>query len=75
MRSRKFWEDAAERTIRTMAQALLALMGTDALGIVGLDWPQMLSVAAGAGIMSLLTAIVATGIGDKGTAQLLKEEP
>ena len=75
MRSRKFWEDAAERTIRTMAQALLALMGTDALGIVGLDWAQMLSVAGGAGIMSLLTAIVATGIGDKGTAQLLKEKP
>jgi hypothetical protein len=75
MRTRKFWEDAAERTIRTMAQALLALMGTDALGIVGLDWAQMLSVAAGAGIMSLLTAIVATGIGDKGTAQLLKGKP
>ena len=40
---------------------------------VGLDWAQMGSVAVGAGIMSLLTAIVATGIGDKGTAQLLKE--
>ena len=75
MRTRKFWEDAGERVIRTMAQALLALMGTDALGIVGLDWAQMLSVAAGAGIMSLLTAIVATGIGDKGTAQLLREKP
>ena len=74
MRTRKFWEDTAERTIRTMAQALLALMGTDALGIVGLEWAQMLSVAAGAGIMSILTAIVATGIGDKATAQLLKEK-
>ena len=62
MRTRKFWEDAGERVIRTMAQALLALMGTDALGIVGLDWAQMGSVAVGAGIMSLLTAIVATGI-------------
>jgi len=75
MGSVKFWRDAGERVVRTMAQALLALMGTDALGIVGLDWAQMLSVAAGAGIMSLLTAIVATGIGDKGTTQLLKETP
>jgi hypothetical protein len=75
MRTRKFWEDAGERCVRTMAQALLALMGTDALGIVGLDWAQMLSVAAGAGIMSLLTAIVATGIGDKGTTQLRKAKP
>jgi len=75
MGSVKFWRDAGERVVRTMAQALLALMGTDALGIVGLDWAQMLSVAAGAGIMSLLTAIVATGIGDKGTTQLLKDTP
>ena len=75
MGSVKFWRDAGERVVRTMAQALLALMGTDALGIVGLDWAQMLSVAAGAGIMSLLTAIVATGIGDKGTTQLLREKP
>ena len=50
-------------------------MGTDALGVIGLDWVQMLSVAVGAGIMSLLTAIVATGIGDKGTTQLLREKP
>ena len=75
MRTRKFWEDAGERCVRTMAQALLALMGTDALGIVGLDWAQMLSVAVGAGIMSLLTAIVATGIGDKGTTQLQRSKP
>jgi hypothetical protein len=72
MLSKKFWEDTSERVIRTMAQALIALMGTDALGIVGLDWAQMLSVAAGAGLTALLTAIVASGIGDKGTASVIK---
>jgi len=74
MRSRNFWIDAGERTIRTIAQSLLALMGTDALGIVGLDWMQMFSVAIGAGLMSLLTSIVATGVGDKGTAEFLEKE-
>jgi hypothetical protein len=49
-------------------------MGTDALGIVGLDWMQMGSVAIGAGLMSLLTSIVATGVGDKGTAEFLGKE-
>jgi hypothetical protein len=73
MRTKSFWIDAAERTIRTIAQSLLALMGTDALGIVGLDWMQMGSVAIGAGLMSLLTSIVATGIGDKGTAELVRK--
>jgi hypothetical protein len=73
MRTKSFWIDVAERTIRTIAQSLLALMGTDALGIVGLDWMQMGSVAIGAGLMSLLTSIVATGIGDKGTAELVRK--
>ena len=73
MRTKSFWIDAAERTIRTIAQSLLALMGTDALGIVGLDWMQMGSVAIGAGLMSLLTSIVATGVGDKGTAELVRK--
>jgi len=72
MLTKSFWTDTAERVARTSAQALLALLGTDALGIVGLDWPQMLSVAAGAGLMSLLTAVVASGVGDKGTAQFMK---
>ena len=73
MRTKSFWIDAAERTIRTIAQSLLALMGTDALGIVGLDWMQMGSVAIGAGLMSLLTSIVASGVGDKGTAELVRK--
>jgi len=73
MRTKVFWTDAGERTIRTVAQSLLALMGTDALGIVGLDWMQMISVAIGAGLMSLLTSIVATGVGDKGTAEFLEK--
>lgn len=73
MRTRKFWEDAGERCVRTMAQALLALMGTDALGIVGLDWMQMISVALGAGLMSILTSIVASGVGDKGTTELVRK--
>jgi hypothetical protein len=75
MTTRAFWADAGERAVRTIAQALLALLGTDALGIVGLDWAQMLSVAAGAGLMSVLTAIVATGVGDKGTTQLRRAKP
>jgi hypothetical protein len=58
-----------------MAQALLALMGTDALGIVGLTGrrccPSLLARAS----CRLLTAIVATGIGDKGTTQLRKAKP
>ena len=59
----RFWRDAAERTIRTMAQTLLALLGNQAVNVVALDWQQMLSVTVGAGLVCVLTAIVASGVG------------
>lgn len=68
-----FWKDALERAIRTFAQALLALIGTELVGIVELDWLQLLAVGATAAVVSLLTSIVASGVGDKGTASLLSD--
>lgn len=72
MLTRSFWVDAGERVVRTVAQTLLALLGTGAVGILAVDWPQMLSVAAGAGLVSLLMSIVATGVGNKGTAEFVE---
>ncbi len=68
MWSAKFWRDATERTVRTMAQTLLALLGNQAVNVVALDWGQMLSITVGAGIVCVLTAIVATGVGDHESA-------
>jgi hypothetical protein len=56
-----------------MAQALIAVLGTNALGIIGLDWMQTASITATAGLLSLLTSIVASQVGDKGTTQFMKE--
>ena len=72
MLTRSFWLDAGERVVRTVAQTLLALLGTGAVGILAVDWPQMVSVAAGAGLVSLLMSIVATGVGAKGTAEFVE---
>jgi len=73
MWTKKFWMDALERVLRTMAQALIAVLGTNALGIIGLDWMQTASITATAGLLSLLTSIVASQVGDKGTTQFMKE--
>jgi hypothetical protein len=64
----KFWKDAAERAIRTAAQALLALWATDVAGVLEVDWVQAGSVAALAALTSILMSIVATGVGDKDSA-------
>ena len=74
MWSKKFVLDTTERTIRTMAQALLGLLGSQAVAITTLDWSQMLSITLGAGIAAVLTAIVATGVGDHESASFLPDE-
>jgi hypothetical protein len=68
----KFWKDAAERAIRTAAQALLALWATDVSGVLEVDWLQAGSVAALAALMSVLMSIVATNVGDHETADFNK---
>lgn len=73
MWTKKFWMDTLELVLRTMAQALIAVLGTNALGIIGLDWMQTASITATAGLLALLTSIVASQVGDKGTAQFMKE--
>ena len=68
----KFWRDAAERAIRTAAQALLALWATDVSGVLEVDWVQAGSVAALAALTSVLMSIVATNVGDTDSANFRK---
>lgn len=60
LKSKKFWECALARCIRTIGQTALATIGTGAL-ITDIDWTLVASASAVAGIISILTSIV-TGI-------------
>ncbi len=52
------WLKAAGiRAVKTGAQTLASLIGTGAVGILSLDWPQMLSVTATAMVLSVLTSV------------------
>lgn len=57
MFTRVFWAGAAERALKTVAQSVAAVLGVGAVGILSVDWPQTLSVAAAAGLLSILTSI------------------
>ncbi|PWG08789.1 holin [Streptomyces sp. V2] len=61
MTTAAFWTATLERMIRTFAQAVLALIGSDQLGVLDVDWAQALSVGALAAILALLTAIATSG--------------
>lgn len=52
------WLKAAGiRVVKTGAQTLITLIGTEAVSIISLDWPQMLAVTATTMVLSLLTSI------------------
>jgi len=59
----RFWISSAERAIKTFAQALLALIGTDMVGITSLDWPQLLAASATATLLSVLSSIASANFG------------
>ena len=52
------WVKAAlVRAIKTAAQTAVALIGTNAIGITGVDWVAVASAAALAAVVSMLTSI------------------
>ena len=71
MFTKKFWLDAVERAVRTVAQAEVALLGANGADLIHTNWGGNLSVAAGAGVLSLLTSLIATGVGSNTSAALV----
>lgn len=53
-----YWAYAGERAIKTIAQTMLATISAVAVGILDVDWVNVGSVSALAGIMSLLTSVL-----------------
>lgn len=48
---------SAVRALKTFAQSMISMFGADQIGILQADWPQALSVAAMAAVLSLLTSV------------------
>ena len=70
----EFWEAALIRAIKTFAQAMLAVVGTDAVGITDVDWVAAAEVGALAAVLSLLTSVASSPFGEKGTPGLPGED-
>lgn len=57
MKHTLWWKAALIRAIKTMAQTAVALIGTQAAGILDVDWIAVLSASALAGVLSMLTSV------------------
>lgn len=52
-----WFKAAAVRAVKTMAQAALAVLGTGTIGLMEVDWLNLVSITLMAGICSVLTSI------------------
>jgi hypothetical protein len=67
----EFWARSAERAIKTAAQTAVSLLGANAVDVLSVDWAQIASVSAGAAVVSVLTSIAGTRIGDPADPSLV----
>lgn len=55
---KRFHAYATERALKTWAQTALATIGVGAVGVLEVDWVNVLSVSSLALVMSLLTSVL-----------------
>lgn len=53
----KWIKAAGVRTVKTMAETAIAVIGTNAMGITDVNWCGVASAAALAGVVTVLTCI------------------
>ena len=56
-KAKKWLRAVAVRTVKTMAEMAIALIGTNVIGITDVDWLGVLSGCALAGVLTILTCI------------------
>lgn len=56
-KTKKWLKAAAVRTVKTMAETAIALIGTNTMGITDVDWLGVLSACTLSGVVTILTCI------------------
>lgn len=56
-KTKKWLRAAGIRTVKTMAETAIALIGTNTMGITDVDWLGVLSACALSGVVTILTCI------------------
>lgn len=79
MFTKRFWKDASERAVKSVAQAALLAIGvggaTVGFDVIATDWVYVGSFALGGGVLSVLTSLISTAVNDSETASAVNTEP
>lgn len=71
--SKTFWADTVERSVKTFAQAAVAILTSGAIGLLNVDWVTLVSVSGLAALVSVLTSIASGSTGKTDSASLVVE--
>lgn len=63
MLEKTFWINTGERAVRAFCSAVLACIGVDQVGLADVDWASAGSIGVVAAVVSVLTSLVALGVG------------
>ncbi|MEV0608144.1 holin [Polymorphospora rubra] len=74
MFTKSFWSQTLERALKTFAQAAVALLSGDGLGLVNVDWGTTASVAGLAALISILSSVASAGVGRSDSPSLVAVE-
>lgn len=65
-----FWKDATERAVKSLAQAVVLVLGGDAVDVWHVNWQTVVGAGLGGALLSLMTSLASVGIANRGTASL-----
>ena len=72
MFNKAFWKDAAERSIKTAAQAAIVVLTGNAADIWHLDYKSLVSAVVLGAVVSLLTSLVSAKVTGTSDGSLIK---
>jgi hypothetical protein len=73
--SRYFWRATAERAVKSFAQSLLALLSAQQIGLLDVAWVASLSTAGMVTLLSVLTSLASTQVGDSRDPSAVPTQP
>jgi hypothetical protein len=75
MFGKRFWRATAERAVKTFAQSLVAVLSAGQLGLFDVEWLTVLSTAGMATVLSLLSSLASTQVGEPSDPSAVPTSP